>query len=165
MPRMLKCSCYIVSSKLSSEVVSYCLQEITLQTRSSVTTRLSFWHLFYKFLISLVNSSISLAYRMQKTWNRSLSTTEFWKNLLLCKKLNLTKIWAGIKFIYRQYAFVSILIKSRPLPTLKFDKHTYTIFHHVFIGPFQTGSHQTNQKLVKKVSILTQVVALECVWM
>ena len=105
------------------------------QTSSSVATRLSFWRLFDKFLISFVNRSISFTcqvYQTQKAWNRSLSTTEFWKNLLLCKKLNLTKIWAGIKFIYRQYAFVSVLAKSRPLPTLKFDKQTCNVFHHMF---------------------------------
>ena len=132
------------------------------QTHSSVTTRLSFWQLFInKFLISFVNRSISFVYQMQKAWNRSLSTAEYWKNILLCKKLNFTKIWSGIKFIYCQYAFVyvSILTNSCPLPTLKFDKQTCNVFHLLLhacsenlIGTFQTGSCQTNQKLVKKVS-------------
>ena len=41
-------------------------------------------------------------------------------------------MWAGIKFIYRQYALMSVRAKSRPLPTFKFDKQTCNIFHHVF---------------------------------
>ena len=99
-----------------------------LTTRPSVAwwwPSISFVHRAWPSF-SFVHRSISFAYQTQKAWNSSLSTTEFWKNLLLCKSY-LTKIWADIKFIYRQYAFVSVLAKSCPLPTLKFDKHA-TLF-------------------------------------
>ena len=44
------------------------------QMRPSKATWLSFWLVFD-------NRSISFTYQMQKAWNQSLSTTEFWKNL------------------------------------------------------------------------------------
>ena len=69
---------------------------------------------------------------MQKAWNQKFKYNRIWKNLLPRKKLNFAKIWAGKKFIYYQYALVSILANSCPLPTLKFDKQSCNVSYNVF---------------------------------
>ena len=67
----------------------------------------------------------------------------------------------------RQYAFLIVRAKCRPLPTLMSDKLSCNVFHHVctlvqknLVCPFQTRSHQTNQKLVKKMSKALLVTTL-----
>ena len=119
-------------------------------------------------MISFVlNHSISFTYQMQKTWNQSLSRTGFWKNLLLHKKFNLTKIWAGIKFIYHQCTFASVPAKFHPLPTLKFDKQTCNVFHHMFtlvlkiwLAYFKPEAIRPNKNLSKRWKKLIQKTTL-----
>ena len=83
--------------------------------KHSHTTKF-FLHLFDKFLISFVTIQFYLHIKHRRL--ESLSTIEFQKNLLLSKKLNLTKVWAGIKCCLN--------------PTWTFDKQTCKVFHHMF---------------------------------
>ena len=112
------------------------------QTRSRVATRLRFWHLFDKFLISFVKRSISFAYQTQKAWNQSLSTTELWKNLLLCKKLNLTKMWAGINF-----------------------HHVFTLVLKIWSALFKPEAIKVIKNLSIRCQKLSRVATPERVWL
>ena len=131
------------------------------QTRSSVAIRLSCWHLFDKFLISFVNCLTLFAYQTQKAWNRSLSTTEFWRNLFLKFDQNL-----GRNKIY--LSPIRFRESSRKIPPTsnfeiwqtnmqRFSSRVHACSENL-IGPFQTGSHQTNQKL-------SRVATLGRVWL
>ena len=116
---------------------------------SSIATRLSFFTSFWQVFDYFCNHSISFAYQTQKAWNQSLSTTEFWKNLLLCKKLNLTKVWAGIKSCLN--------------PTLTFDKQTCNVFHHMFTLVLKICLVRFKPeaiRLIKNVSSKTDVKSL-----
>ena len=68
---------------------------------------------------------------------------------MLCKKLNLTKVWAGIK--------------SRLNPTLTFDKQTCNVFHHMFMLVLKICLARFKLeaiRLIKNVSSKTDVKSL-----
>ena len=71
-----------------------CLQTVLVcysQTHSSVTTRQSFWHLFDKFLISLIASGLKRANQIFRT-----SADKRWKALHIC--LSNFKVGSGRDF-------------------------------------------------------------------
>ena len=138
------------------------------QRRLSVANRLSSWHLFGKFLISFVNRSISFANQTQKAWNQSLSTTEFWKKSFAMLKVKFDQNLGKNKIYLWPIQFREHSHKIPPISNFEIWQ-TCNVFHHVFtlvlkiwLAHFKTGSHQTNQKLVKNSVGWQRLNAFDC---
>ena len=147
------------------------------QTRWTVATRLSFWHLFDKFLISLMASSCTTVYR-NDLWNVQFQLVLQTQKTFPVRKVKFDQIFVGIKFIYRQLNFCIIARAKRclkPFQTLTFEDEScngwFPAFHFSrhLIGSLKQPEAVKLIKVIKNLSKRCQklcwVATVECVWL
>ena len=81
------------------------------QTGWTLATRLSFWHVFDKFLISLMASGCTTVHT-NDLWNVQFQPVLQTQKTIPVRKVKFDQIFVGIKFIYRQLNLAWSLVRN-----------------------------------------------------